>query len=100
AKTLACRSEYVSIYFGDETAKPCGICDNCLNTKATSLTTEEFDNITKQITERISNRGITAIQLISELKNIKKEKTWKVLEFLQAENKVVFDNKGVLKLKG
>ena len=99
AKNQSCRSEYISAYFGDETAKTCGICDNCLNAKASMLTTEEFEKISSLITQLLSIKQMTAPQLISELKKFKKEKTWKVLEFLQAENKVGFDNKGMLKLK-
>ena len=29
----SCRSEFILKYFGDIEAKPCGICDNCLNPK-------------------------------------------------------------------
>ena len=100
AKNMSCRSEYISIYFGDETAKACGICDNCLNAKASVLTTEEFEKISSLITQQLTSRQMTAPELINALRSIKKEKTWKVLEFLQAENKIGFDSKGVLKLKG
>ncbi|GAC1418375.1 MAG: RecQ family ATP-dependent DNA helicase [Flavisolibacter sp.] len=30
---VECRSRFMSIYFGDIYAKPCGICDNCLASK-------------------------------------------------------------------
>jgi ATP-dependent DNA helicase RecQ len=30
---LLCRSKYIANYFGDEEARPCGICDNCLKLK-------------------------------------------------------------------
>jgi hypothetical protein len=33
------------------------------------------------------------------MKGLRKEKAWKVLEFLQAENKIEVDKKGFLKLK-
>ena len=94
-----CRSIFINHYFGDSDTKTCGICDNCLRVKATHLTTEEFEKISSLITQQLSTKQMTAPQLISELKKFKKEKTWKVLEFLQAENKVGFDNKGMLKLK-
>ena len=73
--------------------------EKSLNAKASLLTTEEFEKISSLITQQLTSRQMTAPELISTLRSIKKEKTWKVLEFLQAENKVVFDNKGVLKLK-
>ena len=37
--------------------------------------------------------------LLQKLNGIKKEKAWKVLEFLQAENKIEMDATGWVKLK-
>ncbi|MFL5810678.1 MAG: helicase-related protein, partial [Flavisolibacter sp.] len=99
AKSDSCRSEYISIYFGDETAKTCGICDICLAKKSIALSAEEFSKIAASIKEHVSQRKLTALQLITEMRSMKKENIWKVLEFLQAENKIEFDSKGLLKMK-
>jgi len=77
----------------------CGICDNCLRKKATNLSTEEFEKISGFISQQLSKRQLTASALVDELKTIKKEKAWKVLEFLQSEKKIEADGKGFLKLK-
>ena len=98
-KESNCRSHFISIYFGDKSALNCGICDNCLRKKATNLSTEEFEKISGFISQQLSKRQLTASALVDELKTIKKEKAWKVLEFLQSEKKIEADGKGFLKLK-
>jgi ATP-dependent DNA helicase RecQ len=99
SKESDCRSRFISIYFGDADAKNCGICDNCLHRKATELSAEEFERISVIISSHLSQKQLTALELIQEIKTIKKEKAWKVIEFLQAEKKIEADSKGVLHLK-
>jgi len=40
AKENTCRSRFISYYFGDKTAKDCGICDNCLRNKSREVPAE------------------------------------------------------------
>ena len=40
-ETTLCRSRFISTYFGDDAAKECGVCDNCLKRKRCSLPAEE-----------------------------------------------------------
>jgi ATP-dependent DNA helicase RecQ len=98
-KEINCRSHFISIYFGDTDAKDCGICDSCLRKKETNLSPEEFEKISVIISNQLSQKQLTASELISEMKSIKKEKAWKVIEFLQSENKIEPDDKGLLRLK-
>ncbi|MBS1918336.1 MAG: RecQ family ATP-dependent DNA helicase [Bacteroidetes bacterium] len=96
---VQCRSQFIANYFGDENAKPCGICDNCLKQKNTDLSKEEFENIHQQIVQIITSNSIDATQLLQHLPNIKKEKAWKVINHLQAENILVVDKNGIVKTK-
>lgn len=93
-----CRSCFIGVYFGDRDAKDCKICDNCLRKRATNLTTEEFEKISGIISNHLSQKQLTASELINEIKSIKKEKAWKVIAFLQSEKKIEADSRGVLKL--
>lgn len=95
--TKSCRSTYINEYFGDATL-PCGVCDNCLSAKATPLTTEEFDLISKEVIAGLAQPTTTA-QLIQNLRSQKKEKVWKVLLFLQSEGKIATDTSGKIQLK-
>jgi ATP-dependent DNA helicase RecQ len=79
--------------------KNCGICDNCLRLKAISLSKEEFENIHKTIVTALQQRSLKAKELLSALKGIKKEKAWKVIEFLQAENRIEMGTSGLITLK-
>jgi ATP-dependent DNA helicase RecQ len=92
----ACRSFFISHYFGDEGAKECGVCDNCLLKKKNALSPGEFDLIAAAILLRLSQAKVNATELIAELKTIRKENTWEVLRFLQAEKKIITSTEGLL----
>jgi ATP-dependent DNA helicase RecQ len=96
--TTECRSKMIGVYFGDEAMNDCGICDNCLRKKNDSLSQEEFENIHNSIVATLRDRSLQAKELLSALGSIKKEKAWKVIEFLQAENKIEMDESGKINL--
>jgi ATP-dependent DNA helicase RecQ len=93
-----CRSQYIASYFGDDTAKDCGICDNCRNRNQQPLTTEEFKQIHQRIVTVIGTGSMSAEELLHHLNGIKKEKAWQVINFLQAEQKISVNEKGLIKL--
>ena len=97
-ETNACRSTFISRYFGDDKAAKCGVCDNCLKQKSISLSSEEFDKISSIILEQLSIHELSIEGLLQKLTAIKKEKAWKVIGFLQAEKKIKLNEKGVLKI--
>ncbi|MBC7589092.1 MAG: RecQ family zinc-binding domain-containing protein [Chitinophagaceae bacterium] len=92
-----CRSSFVSAYFGDDTVKPCGVCDNCLAKKGNDINEVEFKKIERFIYQAIPENGIAIKTLLQQLKVINKEKLWKVLDFLQSEKKLVVDALGNIK---
>ncbi|PWT76508.1 MAG: RecQ family ATP-dependent DNA helicase [Bacteroidetes bacterium] len=47
-----CRTVFISNYFGERAAKPCGICDSCLSKKNKSLTKQEFEDIYQRVKEK------------------------------------------------
>ncbi|HSU26896.1 MAG TPA: ATP-dependent DNA helicase RecQ [Chitinophagaceae bacterium] len=94
-----CRSLFIGAYFGDLALKACGICDHCLRLKAAEMTAPEFEQLSHRILDRIREEPLPARDLVSMLGGIKKEKAWKVIEFLQAENKVDIDPGGWVRRK-
>lgn len=96
---LACRSQLIGRYFGDSDIAACGICDNCLKQKATAISKEEFETLYHRIINMVKYEPLHTRDLLLKLNNIKKEKAWKVLEFLQAENKIGMDAAGKVTLK-
>jgi ATP-dependent DNA helicase RecQ len=93
-----CRSKIIGVYFGHVAIKNCGICDNCLKEKATTLNKEEFTLIQLQIATALKNKPMDIKTLLTVIKGINKEKVWQVLTFLQSENKVLADAAGMLRL--
>lgn len=92
-----CRSQYIGKYFGDEAMKPCGSCDNCLQKKATELTDDEFKQISQRILQHLADAEADAKLLMEYMKGTKKEKVWKVLDYLQAEGKLKVNEKGSIR---
>jgi ATP-dependent DNA helicase RecQ len=97
-ETAVCRSQIIGSYFGDNAIRACGICDNCLRQKASSFTKEEFDAIHHRITELLKTGPLHTKDMLLKLAGIKKEKAWKVIEFMQAENKLTVDKGGWVRL--
>ncbi|MBC7829910.1 MAG: RecQ family ATP-dependent DNA helicase [Chitinophagaceae bacterium] len=94
-----CRSTIIGIYFGDTTVKPCGICDTCLDHHNHDLSSEEFEKIHRKIIALIQPKPFQSRDLLNQLPGIKKEKAWRVVHFLQAENKIEVDKDGMIRLK-
>jgi ATP-dependent DNA helicase RecQ len=94
-----CRSQIIAAYFGDEAVKACGICDNCLRRKTVVLDKEEFEKIHARILDIAGAVPVSINELLLKLKDIKKEKAWKVVEVLQAENKIAIGRNGLLRVK-
>ncbi len=80
-----CRSKTIASYFNAPAKPYCGICDNCLLKKNQDISSKEFEEITKQIKQKLEKNTIETKELITELKHINKLKLWKVLMFLQEE---------------
>ncbi|MBK8951299.1 MAG: RecQ family ATP-dependent DNA helicase [Chitinophagaceae bacterium] len=98
-ETSQCRSRVIGTYFGDELIKQCGVCDNCLKQKSAKMSSEEFEKIHRRIVDLLISTPLHTKELFHVLSGIKKEKIWKVLEFLHSENKVEMTNTGVVQLK-
>ena len=95
----ACRSKMIGNYFGDPKMESCRICDNCLDHHNSDLSSEEFEKIHQQILTLIRPKPFPSSDLLNHLHGIKKEKAWKVVHFLQAENKIEVDKNGMIRLK-
>jgi ATP-dependent DNA helicase RecQ len=97
-ETIACRSQLIGHYFGDDEIKKCDVCDNCLRIKKLYITKDEFENITKTVETVLLQQPLPSKELLQHLHGIKKEKAWKVIEHLQAENKIQIDKTGWIRM--
>ncbi len=87
-----CRSQMISFYFTQQNARPCGVCDNCLNNKKSRLSNEEFNSISAEIKKASTDMGISYADLFRKLSAFEEIKVWKVLNLLQEENVISLDN--------
>ncbi len=92
-----CRGKYIGRYFGDNTMKNCGQCDNCLRQKKVLLTEQEFERISQRIFDHVPEQGTEIKLLLNNLGGLKKDNVWKVLDYLQAEKKLWVDSGGVIR---
>ncbi len=93
-QTTICRSRLIAAYFNDLAIKECGICDNCINQNDLVIDVEEFETIAASIFKQLAKKPLLPAELIKKLADIKKEKFWKVMDYLQAENKINFNKEG------
>ncbi len=93
-KPTGCRSKHIAGYFTDTNINNCGICDNCINEQVIYISTEEFNSISTQILELTKQTPVSIENILASLKRIKKEKVWKVIDYLQAEKKILADKEG------
>ncbi len=93
-QTNTCRSQLIASYFNDLTIKKCGICDNCINQNDVVISIEEFENIAAKIFQHLAEKPLLPDELMKKLAGVRKEKFWKVTDYLQAEKKIYFNKEG------
>ncbi len=91
--TKLCRSQFLSRYFGDNEAGPCGICDNCNKIKPARTTREDILN-------RITGSELTISQLRNSFPLEAEEDFWKHYKMLESEGIIRISAKGVLQANG
>ena len=93
-KSTGCRSIHIAHYFTGVAINACGVCDNCINEKIIYISTEEFNGITKQIKALTTEVSASVDEILISLKGTKKEKIWRVIDYLQSEGKLKTDKAG------
>lgn len=94
ANCTMCRSQMVAAYFMNDAIRPCGICDNCISKKRTTMTGKEFDTIAATILTIIKKEPTNFKEILNVLKEFSQEKIWKTINYLQAEKKIQSDHMG------
>jgi ATP-dependent DNA helicase RecQ len=94
-----CRAKYIAQYFGDEEAKDCGTCDNCLKRKKKAIQQKEFDEIHTLILEKATSANLPAPAFYSSFEEIDQEHFLTVVKYLQQEEKIFTDANGFVRVK-
>ena len=93
-QTIFCRSKLIAAYFNDKNVKACGICDNCINQNDVVISKNEFEMISNNILQQITLKALPPAIVIKNLTGLKKEKFWKVINYLQSEQKLTITKDG------
>lgn len=96
--TAECRSRFIASYFGDSAVPVCGICDNCLKKKREGIGAAELEEISLLLLKHLHAGPKAITELLSLAGSFPKEKIWQVLEYLQAEQKIMANELGELQL--
>ena len=81
-----CHAQIIANYFNDHNAKPCGICDNCIQKKKTMLSNDAFSLWQANITGALMQGPLTINELMQQLRITDEKAIWKIIEHLLAEN--------------
>jgi ATP-dependent DNA helicase RecQ len=95
-RTTGCRSIAISEYFGEKDAAACGICDNCVKKEKAKLTPSEFQSIYQKLKLGSQSEPLTPRALFDQFSDIHEEHLRKVIDFMQAENKLIVDEEGIV----
>ena len=95
--TIICRSKFIGNYFGDTEIDNCGICDNCLKKRSSTLNEEEFITISQRILDMLNDDDVVIQNVLQSCKNIRQEKLWIVLDHLQSERIIRIETDGKVK---
>ena len=91
-----CRGQFIANYFGDNEAKPCGICDNCLKLKKKVTSVNDVVAIQQQLFDYLKSGNPSVKGLLESISLISKDKIWEVLKLLQDQGKIIIDDRGMI----
>ena len=94
--TNQCRGQFIAFYFGDKEAKPCGICDVCLNKKKKNTSTNEVDAIQTAVFDYLQSGSQSVKGLLESVTLVPTDKVWEVLQLLQDQSKIVIGDDGMI----
>jgi len=97
-QSTQCRSVLIGTYFGDETIKSCGICNNCkkldYQKNKSKIATENINEIVQLL-----KSGAKDIKTLSEALNQDESQLLEVIHFLKNEGIICINQGGKLEIK-
>lgn len=89
-----CRTQQLVAYFGEEDAKPCGVCDVCVKKLKGGIRPGEFGELATAIVEALREKG--TVQALVNRVDAEESRVLATLQFLIAEGIVLRDADGML----
>ena len=89
-----CRSVIIQRYFGDNEAKPCGVCDVCLRRRRES---RGADNVESRIANALRCRELNIKELVMEMGD-DGDRVVEIVDKMVREGKILLSERGKLKI--
>ncbi|CAL1520577.1 ATP-dependent DNA helicase RecQ [Chitinophaga sp. MM2321] len=91
-----CRTQQLVTYFGETDSTPCGVCDSCLNKKASPLDAAAFKRISDNVIYQLNDQPLLLTELLSRMPDVRKSDLLAVLRFMNEEGLLKRDAEGRL----
>ncbi|MBA3704989.1 MAG: RecQ family ATP-dependent DNA helicase [Bacteroidetes bacterium] len=98
--THKCRSQLLLSYFGETGTYRCNQCDVCLEENKTTLHTDEFENISKQIKQLLAVHPLPLKPLIDAVTGNNEEKIIHTIQWLIDNSQLKYNEENMLHLPG
>ena len=97
AKSVSvCRSMMIAHYFNEQSAKPCGQCDNCKRNQTENKSSNQIDPV--ELMKIIQKKSMSPAQLQKENSRWNVAQLEQVIGFLMSEEKIKINEHGKLEL--
>lgn len=97
-QTQTCRAVLLESYFGETTAKACGICDVCLQRFHNPPGAEEIEAVYRYIERKMSANGIPLQLITQNLSTRSKHKLLRIIDVLVGEERITVTPDGMIEL--
>jgi ATP-dependent DNA helicase RecQ len=97
--THKCRSQLLLAYFGETNTYRCEQCDVCLAEKKNVLHTDEFENISEQISQLLSVQPMDLNHLVNAVTFGNEEKVLHAIQWLVDNDKLYYNAENYLCIK-
>ncbi|MFN5421960.1 MAG: ATP-dependent DNA helicase RecQ [bacterium] len=88
-----CRSVYIGQYFGDESIKPCGVCDTCSAKNNRKLDMKDFDEIMNKVLILLNLSSLTYQEILNRT-GVEEIYLKEVIKMLKEEQLISIDSQG------
>lgn len=93
----SCRNQYLLHYFDEENVNSCGICDWCIQSNKTDLSSSAFNTIEKQLAQLLATNALTIEEILHEMNEVNEGLLLKAIRWLLDNDQLLTDEDNKLR---